>query len=76
MIIDEKLKNEVEMLWEEVLRISHERPSIVFEPDEEDVEKFELLVKLGKMVKNKYGSGYSIRNDISGVYGQKSRRKR
>lgn len=73
MIFDEKA---VKSLWNQISKIARGRPSVVFDPDEDDVEKFELLVKLGKMVKNKYGSGYSIRNDIGGVYGHNRPRRR
>lgn len=71
MIVD------IETFWNEVSRIARGRPSIVFDPDDdEDKKKFDLLVKLGKMVKNKFGSGYSIRNDIIGVYNHNRPRKR
>jgi len=72
MIFDEKA---LEDFWNQISKIARGRPSVVFDPDEDDVEKFEMLVKLGKMVKNKYG-GYSIRNDISGVYSHNRPKRR
>lgn len=63
-------------LWEDIKRISKGSPSIIFQPDHEYDYLYEILVELGKMVREKYGRGYAYRCDISGVYNRNKNKTR
>jgi 5'-deoxynucleotidase YfbR-like HD superfamily hydrolase len=71
MKISEEVKLKVENLWDEISKVSQNNPAIIFKPDEKDIYLYEILVKLGKVVKERFGRGYSCRNDIVGVYGRR-----
>lgn len=74
--LTKQTKAEVEKLWSDIIKISKCNPSIVFYSENDEVYLYEILVKLGKIVKEKFGRGFSYRNDIGGVYDRNSRRRR